>query len=43
MNSYDAGMSMHLPWPVVCLCCLVVLAAVGGGIYAAVKASQRRS
>ena len=43
MNRYDSGMTMNLPWPVACLCCLAVLAVVGGGVYAIVKASQRRS
>ena len=43
MNSYDSGMSVHLAWPVACLCCLVVLAGIGVGVYFAVKASQRRN
>ena len=43
MNSYDSGMTMNLPWPVACLCCLVVLAAIGVGVYVIVKASQRRN
>ena len=43
MNSYDSGMTMNLPWPVACLCCLVFLGAIGVGVYFIVKASQRRS
>ena len=43
MNGYHAGMTMNLSWPVACLCCVVVLAGIGVGVYLVVKASQRRN
>jgi putative copper export protein len=42
MRSYDAGM-MRFSWLVACLCCVVVLAGVGVGVFFAIRASQRRN
>jgi hypothetical protein len=34
---------MRGSWLLTCLCCLVVLAGVGVGVFFAVRASQRRN
>ena len=42
MSGYDAAM-MRVSWLLACLCCVVVLAGVGVGVFFAIRASQRKN
>lgn len=42
MSGYDAGMS-RFTLLAACLCCVVVLAGVGVGVFFAILASQRKN